>query len=71
MKKFYDFDLTARYHVTDTVDLFGGIRNVFDTKPPLDVNDYAMFGGIGNYDPTYAQDGAIGRFFTLGVSFKD
>jgi iron complex outermembrane receptor protein len=72
MDKFYDFDLTARYHLTDTVDLFGGISNLFDQKAPLDVNNYgAGSTGVGlNYDPTYAQAGAVGRFFNIGVSFK-
>jgi iron complex outermembrane recepter protein len=64
---FWDFDLTARYHLNDSVDLFGGVKNVFDTKPPLDVVDYA---GV-NYNPTYAQAGIVGRFFNVGVSFKD
>ena len=64
---FWDFDLTARWHVNDTVDVFGSVRNVFDTKPPLDPADYAAV----NYNPTYAQAGIVGRFFTLGVSFKN
>jgi iron complex outermembrane receptor protein len=69
MKKFYDFDLTARYHATDTIDVFGGIRNLFDAKAPLDVNNYAT--ACGCYNPTYDEDGAVGRYFTIGVSFKD
>ncbi|HEY1837724.1 MAG TPA: TonB-dependent receptor [Rhizomicrobium sp.] len=64
---FWDFDLTARWHVSDSVDLFGSMRNVFDTKPPLDAADYA---GI-NYNPTYSQDGIVGRFYSIGVSFKN
>jgi iron complex outermembrane receptor protein len=42
------------------------VRNLFDTKPPLDAADYA---GV-NYNPTYAQDGIVGRFYSIGVSFK-
>ena len=67
VQAFWDFDLNARYQVTDSVAVFGNIRNLFDTKPPLDVADYA---GV-NYNPTYAQDGIIGRFYSIGVSFKD
>jgi iron complex outermembrane receptor protein len=40
--------------------------NAFDRKAPLDVANYAAV----NYNPTYAQDGAIGRFFNLGVKVK-
>jgi iron complex outermembrane receptor protein len=70
---FYDFDLTARHHINDDVDVFGSVDNLFNTKPPLDVNNYgAGSNGFGlNYDPTYAQAGAVGRFYTIGVSFKD
>ncbi len=66
MNAFWDFDLTARYRIDENVELFGTVRNLFDTKPPLDVIDYA---GV-NYNPTYAQQGIVGRFFALGVSVK-
>ena len=66
VNSFWDFDLTARWHVNDTVDLFGDVRNLFDNKAPLDAADYA---GV-NYNPTYAQDGIVGRFYSIGVSFK-
>ena len=66
MDAFWDFDLTSRYHITDQIDLFGSIRNLFDAKPPLDPIDYA---GV-NYNPTYAQQGIVGRFFTLGVAMR-
>jgi iron complex outermembrane recepter protein len=66
VNSFWDFDLNARWHVTDSVDLFGDVRNVFDTKPPLDAANYATV----NYNPTYTQDGIVGRFYSIGVSFK-
>jgi iron complex outermembrane receptor protein len=69
LKSFYDFDLTARYHATDNVDIFGGIRNLFDQKAPLATDNYGSL--CTCYDPTYDQDGAIGRFFTIGVAYKD
>jgi iron complex outermembrane receptor protein len=67
VNSFWDFDLNARWHVSDSVDLFGDVRNVFDTKPPLDAANYATV----NYNPTYTQDGIVGRFYSIGVSFKD
>lgn len=66
VNSFWDFDLTARWHVSDMVDLFGNVRNVFDTKAPLDAANYAVI----NYNPTYTQDGFVGRFYSIGVSFK-
>jgi iron complex outermembrane receptor protein len=66
VKAFWDFDLTGRYHVTDSVDLYGSVKNLFNAKAPLDVIDYA---GV-NYNPTYGQEGIVGRFFSIGVDVK-
>ncbi|GLQ47495.1 hypothetical protein GCM10007862_25460 [Dyella lipolytica] len=42
--------------------------NVFDRAPPFDPADYS---GAGmNYNPTWSQSNAIGRFFNLGVKVK-
>jgi iron complex outermembrane recepter protein len=63
---FWDFDLTGSYQLTKSIQLFGDIKNLFDTKPPIDPANYA---GI-NYNPTYAQAGIIGRFFEGGIKVK-
>jgi iron complex outermembrane receptor protein len=59
-------DLTGAYHFNSHLEIFGGIDNLFDRKPPFDPLDYA---GL-NYNPTYAQAGIVGRFFNLGVHVK-
>ena len=65
-------DLNGSYHITPKVDVFGGIENLFDRGPGLDPIDYV--GGYGpsgmNYNPTYQQQGIIGRYFQLGVRVK-
>lgn len=63
MNSFWDLDLTGRYKLNDNMELFGAIKNVFDRKPPVDPADYAAV----NYNPTYAQAGIVGRFFSMGV----
>lgn len=63
MNSFWDFDLTGRYKLNANVELFGSIKNLFDAGPPVDPADYA---GV-NYNPTFAQQGIIGRFFSIGV----
>ena len=63
MNSFWDFDLTGRYKINANVELFGSIKNLFDAEPPVNAADYA---GI-NYNPTFAQQGIIGRFFSIGV----
>ncbi|NID14258.1 TonB-dependent receptor plug domain-containing protein [Luteibacter yeojuensis] len=66
MASFTDFDLTGRYDLTDKVAITGSVMNVFDKKAPFDPLNYAAL----NYNPTYAQNGVVGRFFTLGVRVK-
>ncbi|SEN32907.1 iron complex outermembrane recepter protein [Luteibacter sp. UNCMF331Sha3.1] len=66
MASFTDFDLTGRYDINDKVAITGSVMNVFDKKAPFDPLNYAAL----NYNPTYAQNGVVGRFFTLGVRVK-
>ncbi|WP_266157430.1 TonB-dependent receptor [Dyella silvatica] len=60
------FDLTGSYAINDHISITGSIMNAFDKKPPLDQADYA---GV-NYNPTWAQNGLVGRFYNLGVKVK-
>jgi iron complex outermembrane receptor protein len=66
MASFTDFDLTGRYDLTDKIAITGSVMNLFDKKAPFDPLNYAAL----NYNPTYAQNGVVGRFFTLGVRVK-
>jgi iron complex outermembrane receptor protein len=66
MSSFTQFDLTGRYDLTEKIAITGSILNAFDRKPPLDPLNYAAL----NYNPTYAQGGIVGRFFTVGVRVK-
>jgi iron complex outermembrane receptor protein len=63
---FTEFNLTSSYQFTPKIAVTASVENAFDRKAPLDVANYAAV----NYNPTYAQDGAIGRFFNLGVKVK-
>jgi iron complex outermembrane recepter protein len=66
MSSFTYLDLTGEYHATTDFSVTAGILNLFDRKAPFDPIDYA---GV-NYNPTYNQSGAVGRFFTLGLKYK-
>lgn len=66
MASFTDFDLTGRYDLTDKIAITGSVMNAFDKKAPFDPLNYAAL----NYNPTYAQNGVVGRFFTVGVRVK-
>ena len=65
---FTDFDLTGSYAINDHVSITGSIMNAFNREAPLDQADYA--GAGANYNPTYAQQGLVGRFYNLGVKIK-
>ena len=69
---FWDFDLTGRYNINDHLYVYANIYDLFDTKPPLDPADYSggPYGLGANYNPTYAQEDAIGRAFKIGVHVK-
>jgi len=59
---FYTLDMTARYKLNDKTEIFGGIRNLLDKKPPLDQTTY----GAVSYNPL-DYSGAVGRFYSIGV----
>lgn len=65
MPSFTYFDLTGKYTLSSTWSLTAGILNAFNRKPPFDPIDYAGTGA--SYNPTWAQQGAVGRFFQIGV----
>lgn len=59
-------DVTVKYSGFRNLDLFGSILNVFNTMAPLDPYTY---GGV-NYNPTFHQAGAVGRFYSVGFRYK-
>jgi iron complex outermembrane receptor protein len=58
-------DLYLRWTLRRGWDVSTGVRNLFDRAAPFDPQTY---GGV-NYNPTYHQDGAVGRFFTVGTRY--
>ena len=63
---FWDIDLHLAYQWTDQVQIYGNIKNLFDTLPPVEP---AQYGGV-NYNPSSAQEGIVGRFFQAGIRLK-
>lgn len=66
VKRFIDVDLVGDYKVTDKFDFYFNIVNLLDSKAPLNGGNYAAT----NYNPTYTQAGAVGRYFRIGANFK-
>lgn len=65
-KSFTWVDLVGSFKITDSVTLYGNVLNLFDKKAPINPANYAAV----NYNPTYTQAGAVGRFFRLGLNFS-
>jgi len=65
LASFTTIDLSARYQVTQQLQVYGSIQNLFDKIAPLDPLTY---GGM-SYNPMDAS-GAIGRFFKAGVRYQ-
>ena len=72
VKAFTEFDLYANYKVTKMLSIHASILNLFNQNAPI---DYATYGGGQNssdipYQPSFAQYGAIGRYFTVGAQYR-
>ena len=63
-KDIWNFDLSINQRVNDNFALYMNVLNVFDIKPPLDVN--AAY-GIFQYNPAFAGPNMIGRFIRVGA----
>ncbi|MGA2548509.1 MAG: TonB-dependent receptor [Burkholderiaceae bacterium] len=71
---FTTFNLNASYHLTKNWELHGSIINLFNRNAPYDLTTFGSAGngaGTGGapYDPALAQDGAVGRFFSIGARY--
>lgn len=67
LPSFTTFDLFAKWSPTKNLDINFSIQNVFDRKAPFD-SYLAIPYGI-NYNQTWHQAGAVGRFFTIGAKY--
>jgi iron complex outermembrane recepter protein len=63
---FTTVDLRGTYAVGDAMEFSASVKNVLDEKAPFDPYTY---GGL-NYNPAFHQQGAVGRFFSLGMRYS-
>ncbi len=68
VQHFTDVNLYAAYQVNDHLQFHGAITNLFNSQPPVDLQTYG--GGAELAYSTLDQDGAVGRFFLLGATYK-
>lgn len=67
LPSFTTFDLFAKWTPIKNLDINFSIQNLFDRKAPLDPYLVLTYGI--NYNQTWHQAGAVGRFFTLGAKY--
>ena len=61
-------DWQGKYKLNSAFTLTGGIKNIFDTKPPFSIQDEPGTGNMRGYDARYTD--ALGRQFYVTGSYK-
>jgi iron complex outermembrane receptor protein len=68
LKAFTTFDLFGKWNPTKNWEINLSIQNVFDKKAQFDPYLVLTYGI--NYNQTWHQAGAVGRFFTVGARYS-
>jgi iron complex outermembrane recepter protein len=63
---FMTFDLFGKLNISEQFELTASVTNFTNRTAPFDPYTY----GALNYNAAFAQDGAVGRFFTVGAKYK-
>jgi iron complex outermembrane receptor protein len=66
---FVDIDVYGRYSISKNLAVHASVLNVANRQPPLDLETYGGGAELA-YDQSFEQIGAIGRFYTVGASYK-
>jgi len=64
--RFTSVNLYGAYAFNDHLRMHASILNAFDKPPPLDMQTY---GSAGNYSNAFHDAGAIGRFYSVGLTY--
>jgi len=67
-KAFTDVNLTADYKISPKLTLKFVVDNLFDAKAPVDAATYG--GSFTPFNPSMHEDGVIGRFINLGLTYS-
>jgi len=69
VQRYYETNLYAQYAFDNHLSVHGSILNLANNLPPVDLNTYGGGGQLA-YDGSFYQDGAVGRFFMVGATYK-
>ena len=67
--KFVETNLYASYSLNHHLSFHGSVTNLFNANAPVDLQTYGGGAELA-YDGALEQDGAVGRYFTVGVTYK-
>ncbi len=67
---FLETNVYAAYQVNDSWQIHASVTNLFNKQPPLDVQTYGGGSLFYPYDPALEEDGAVGRFMTIGFTYN-
>jgi iron complex outermembrane receptor protein len=72
---FTTFNLSALFNVTPQLALRGSVVNLFNRSAPVDAfASGSTGGGVGSggahYNPSLHQEGAVGSYFNLGLTYS-
>ncbi|CAN5168365.1 TonB-dependent receptor [soil metagenome] len=72
---FTTLSLSGKYAVSKQLSLHAAITNLFDRRAPFDLQTFGTAGngaqsGGAAYNPSLHQDGAMGRYFNVGASYR-
>lgn len=63
---FLTLDLYGKFNLSDRMEISASILNATNKHAPFNPYTY----GAINYNPAFTQDGAVGRYFTVGARFS-
>lgn len=69
VKYFLETSVYASYQFSATLEVHASITNLFNKQPPFDAQTYGSGSYFYPYDAAMHEDGAVGRFMTVGVTY--
>ncbi|HEV2442944.1 MAG TPA: TonB-dependent receptor [Steroidobacteraceae bacterium] len=69
VRYFLETNLYGSYQMSSSLQVHAAVTNLFNKTPPVDVSTYGAGTYFYPYDPAMHQDGAVGRYFTVGFQY--
>jgi iron complex outermembrane recepter protein len=69
VKYFLETNVYASYQISGSLEVHASVTNLFNKQPPVDMQTYGSGSYFYPYDAALEEDGAVGRFMTIGVTY--